>query len=877
MSTDNEQDLEINQFRGVNRYSEGTVTPENEFQTIQNMYLPSEGELRGLGGVRAETQTMQGDPTRLFYLNQDWHASNYDPTLTITSGRGLVAFYRPPWFAGATAFPSPPTGVTFSTSGGSPTTHKVRVVFVLSGGQETYTEYTGVSFEVNGATATLPTNVPAICFCVNYYVETIFGPGAGSFIWAGTLSRLKGSFPANIILPKPDTTGLDALYSVTPASIRCVPTTGNLQGGKTYYFGLAPYIGTSAINVRLQGATSNLLAYTLPADKSGITLSFQSIASNATPPPPGGVVPITRVVIYMGLTPTDMLPIWVSGSTGKAVPTLIATAVAGVTITDLPLNSNMAPHTDEITWVSPNYEYSFEEPAYVSGALPQLSAIYCRQAVAFETSNTQTNFYGLGAYFLPDARVSDGPGDPERIELLPNLDMRTITVKSQDNLILVGGAEPTPDLFTFYADGFSQPYEPGNYPTTAYGINSTQFGNFLFFADGYSIPYTTNGIVIKPAFRANAKAPMPIVGNCIAYQNRLILGGGAQNYYYTPGEVYYSEVDAPNNFGASGNQLSVISEETSAILGFAIYGQNLITSGLNTFLVIGKETSAFLWNGKTDPADILVQQLERSVGFTSTSCVAQTKYGPIYVGYDNVYLVGSQTDVVPIGFEIQDIILGMTSAQKKRMKAVWHEDHLKIAYPSDPGILSVVYDREIWCKMIQSGGNLKRYWTGPHDITDANYQDMVVAKIWEEGAEENRDLRFSTGTSSINLRDVEGLGTFLGQDIEHFISITRLGLKADHMRKLLNRIYLAVKIAQNENFIATIKTEDGTYDGATSFSMTIPATLVGSAFKKILQKWVTERIMSRITTLEIANTSDAPVSIYDISLLFKVLKRRKIT
>lgn len=39
----------------------------------------------------------------------------------------------------------------------------------------------------------------------------------------------------------------------------------------------------------------------------------------------------------------------------------------------------------------------------------------------------------------------------------------------------------------------------------------------------------------------------------------------------------------------------------------------------------------------------------------------------------------------------------MTSAQKKRIKAVWHDDHLKIAYPSDPGILSVVYDREISC------------------------------------------------------------------------------------------------------------------------------------------------------------------------------------
>jgi len=872
MSTDNEQDLEINQFRGVNRYSEGTVTPENEFQTIQNMYLPSEGELRGLGGVRSETQAMQGDPTRLFYLNQDWHASNYDPTLTITSGRGLVAFYRPPWFAGAAAFPSPPTGVTFSTSGGTPTTHKVRVVFVLSGGQETYTEYTGVSFELNGATATLPTNVPAICFCINFYVETLTGPGAGSFIWSGTLSRLKGSFPASIVLPPPDTTGLDALYALTPDSITCNPTTGNLQGGKTYYFGIAPWIGTGANIVRLQGTTNNLLAYTLPADKSGIQLNFNTLATTSS-----GVT-ITRVVIYMGITPTDMLPIWVSGSAGKAVPTLRTTALSGVTITDLPLNSNMAAHTDEITFDTGLlvYDYSFEEPAFVSGALPQLSAIYSRQANVFETSNATVNFYGLGAYFLPDARVQDGPGDPERIELLPNIDMKTITVQSQNGVPIVGSFEPTPDRFTFYADGFSQPYEPGNYPTTAYGINSTQFGNFLFFADGYSIPYITNGITIKPSFKAHGKANMPIVGNCIAYQNRLILGGGAQNYYYTPGIVYYSEPDQPNNLGTAGNQISAISEETSAILGFAIYGQNLISSGLNTFLVIGKETSAFMWNGRTG-ADELVQQLERSVGFASTSCVAQTKYGPIYVGYDNVYLVGSQTDVVPIGFEIQDIILNMTSAQKKRMKAVWHEDHLKIAYPSDPGILSVVYDREIWCKLIQSGGQLKRYWTGPHDLTDANYQDMVVAKIWEEDAEENRDLRFSTGTNSISQMDVQGLGTFLGSDIEHFVSITRLGLKADHFRKLLNRIYLAVKIAQNESFVATIKTEDGTYDGATSFSMTIPAVLVGSTFKKILQKWVTERIMSRITTLEISNTSDAPVSIYDISLLFKVLKRRKIT
>lgn len=90
---------------------------------------------------------------------------------------------------GSYCVPSPPTGVTFSTSGGSPTTHKVHVEYSCSREVKRPTsEYTGVSFEVNGATATLPTNVPAICFCVNYYVETIFGPGAGSFIWAGTLS-----------------------------------------------------------------------------------------------------------------------------------------------------------------------------------------------------------------------------------------------------------------------------------------------------------------------------------------------------------------------------------------------------------------------------------------------------------------------------------------------------------------------------------------------------------------------------------------------------------------------------------------------------------------------------------------------------------------
>lgn len=46
MSTDNEQDLEINQFRGVNRYSEGTIQPpRTSSKPFRSMFLPSEGEL----------------------------------------------------------------------------------------------------------------------------------------------------------------------------------------------------------------------------------------------------------------------------------------------------------------------------------------------------------------------------------------------------------------------------------------------------------------------------------------------------------------------------------------------------------------------------------------------------------------------------------------------------------------------------------------------------------------------------------------------------------------------------------------------------------------------------------------------------------------
>lgn len=876
MSTDTESTLEINEFRGVNRYVEGTVRPPNQFQVIQNMNVPNDGELATNGGMTEASENFADDLylNNINYLSQSLGEtpSLVTPAISKLSPRKQVVGYL-----ASNDFPTIfPSGMVFTAQGTGSTAHKVRTVFVALGGVEQYTETSSVNFGSLGCQVTLPTNTPDYVYCVNFYVEEISGGVTGTFIWAGSLTRVEGVFPASVILPEPVATGNsnNTVYAATPTSaaftIGVDTINGRLSGGRIYYFGVAPWIGRGGSVVRWYDASTRLFSVFLPEGYNTITVSFSGLPAQA-----GDVTPAnySSVVLFMGTTPEDMLPVTVGTAGGKPVPISKTDAASGVTIYHLPVNSNMAPTAAQISWGSGSYSYNMSA---IAGRV-QGSMVLSRPTSLF-TQSLSLGLTSFRGFFVVDDHDAIPSWSANRVELLKNYDIFGYTVKSQS-----GFAGAVPSAISWFPGPGVTPGSLISQPSPG----AAQFGNLMVYADSTNTLYYTNGVVLKQIIPDNGKAKIPITSNVISFQNRLVAGGGTSNWDYTSSTVTYSEAANMNDFGSTLNSFSVIGQEGSEIQGFVVYSQNLLNTGLGTFLVIGKQTSCFTWNGLTG-ADMIVAQLENSTGFAGPRSFCQTKFGPVYVGYDNLYLVRSQTEVVPIGYEFRDVLVGFNARQRERMLCSWHQDNVKISYTSETGLPSadlLLCDREIWMQMTYVGGEVRRAWSGPHIIP--RIKDVAVCDLWDPTAigtnNPKRDLRYAihndelavspfTVTSQVVLMDDPASSEQLGDPQSRQIVISNLGLQADHFRKLLNRVYLAVQQAENLSITATLDFEDG----STPATLTLTKNASGTV-RNFLQAFVTTRKVGRITKLTLDWDGTLPMSIYDISLLFKVQRRRLIT
>lgn len=816
-----EQDLRIDVFGGVDRFLDSSKNPPNQFQAIKNMHVVSPVELRSIYGVTNVTGATIPGVTNFIHSKFINRADNTT---------AAVLLYKP-----SDDTLVVPSGQTYATGGGSPVARDVVIEYVGPGGIFSYKK-DATSIEANGLTITTPTNIPEYIVHINIYIQI----ASNDFFWAGSLSRRAGAFAASIVvfdLPAP-IASVSVAIEDDPSELKFLSkntTGGVLVPGTTYFFGITPWV--PGINIKNYNAVSfqnytnavKIFSATVAEGHNALEVWFAGMAGTAG----SGPTAYTRNILFMGITPEDMLPVCTT-TDGAIVPMTFAslTTPNTVTVKECAYNSDMAPITDGL-------EVSTDEQ---------------------DGESVQDREAGLIRFYRTDftAASATGTGMSSRLGVMS---LSSLPFQSADRRELLF----RPFHYTFQADS-NPDIAPNRYiKQNTLSFFSQEFTRRIFFTNNYDTPFYTNGYVIKTAVRTYQTFRLPIAKYIGLVKSRLVLGGGRGSVFNTEGQVIYSATGKPFQFTETPsatpawNNLNLNEGDNSEIKGFGLYSQDLTNQGgPQTFLVIGKTQSVYSWSGLAADG---TQQIGRVTGFASPNCFFRTKFGPGFVGPDNIYLFDGGANIVPIGYAVKDIIESIPMDRKDLIQAVYHENIVKIGYRDLSNI-----DREIWLELIQGEKGTERRFSGPHEMKEYSGQDV------SDRFNGIDNYRISFLDNQLYRRD--DTGSFLndGQPQQRSIVINRLAMNVDQYVKILSRIEAELRTSQDENYDITIETVDGS-----------PSPIVMSVssddyngLRQTAQWDIPQRILATEFSVALENNSDGALSVYSITLVFGFLKRRRI-
>ncbi len=718
MSTNKESTLQIKDYRGINRFELGTTTPPNEFFTLQNWHPKSRAELESLKGVLNQT------PNALPGVGTFVHVDFLEQTF---GDRKLIALFKP----NISHIPVPVvTAGNFVTTGGSAQTMDLYVRYVGPGGAISQVLIPAYPLETT-TTFTLPTGVDAppdyVAEIQIYAKFETANPDNAAFCCA--IQRRSGSFVANIsfISPYPyiAVIGDDAIPSTeriatAVTTFKCIPlvtTGGTLEGGRTYYFGLAPWVidgthlfGSNDVSiltdVTLYDSGSKVLAYTLPEGYNSVKVLMSGMSANLTSPPAVTPVAIDYFLLFMGQTPEDMqlaetTAVGQSGVLNGRINPVLRSRLTGGTclITGQSYNNslNVQMHkwnsisgggVDVANWESGDNLGSSETRLYgvfrnIMMAAQEGGDLSDNQLMNQDLcQKMSTAIYG--AYVIPALPIV-----PNNCwQLLPTVPSRSFAVppvntseKSSGRIFAAFPVSPNTQFTAFYQNGDDI-------------LASRNYSNRMTFTNGLNTPFYTNGYCFKPWVRKYVDSTIPaqhipITKYVEVLNDRMIYAGGNSNFANTDGQVFYSESGVPYNFGgATWNTLNANRGETSDIVGLGIYSPDLSTVGPQNHLVIGKKDSILTWTGSVDTG---AQVLDRVSGFAGPRAITRTNLGTIIFGRDNIYLMQSGTQVIPFGYEVQSIVQSIPDNLLKYVNILYSEARAKIAYTTtQPAVMPTV-------------------------------------------------------------------------------------------------------------------------------------------------------------------------------------------
>lgn len=961
MASPQEKRLQIKEWTGVDRSSDGTATPQNRFYQIQNMHPAGPGELASIGGVSDKSAAVAADiPGVGKVLHSRFMRDAYNNPIELL-------FYRP---SAALATWTPNVSITNFAKSGTTTSLASAIVHVVYVGPGGYTKGKRVSIasltNATTITFTTPNDVPDWVAQIDIYQDN---SGNNYFIrMASMRRRAAGTFQASVTYTAADDVVTDNSVTADPTafvpdSIKSTHTAGSNARYERWFFGAAPFFNHNENKPIIALQDSATIANFLVAEvdvQNGSTIKMDF----AYPKPAFGSgtrlrigdFDILRMLPFAGRTPEDLVHVGAAAAAGVGNDVALDlevfeysltglfssgasyTAVTGTlvdgdrilyrtnggSITGLVdgtkyymryrssvidfyatfedyLNDNRIAlsaysgtpkifmqrltffvkeeslynsrnncqmiDTDSVG-TAPYKNYTKDRPnladySSLAAIASRTQGIFCNHFVYSDstsdflggssiinsTNGSGTN-YGVPAYNIEDTVgcwvLRSYPWSLANAhQLLPGANERSLSQTSQrllsDNKLGLLGHGAFFNPLKNNIDGDEKVY-------------STQWRNKLYTANGDNILWHTNGYTWKPIMRDDGKAQIPQSRYVQAFGDNLVAAGGQNAVQNTDGVFYVSEAETPFDWGTNINLYSVFSK--AEVNGLGVFSQNLTDQGYAHFLLISKKDSLFIWDGSDDRGP---QQLHYAFGFAGPKAFAVTDFGPMFVARDNVWVV-SGDKIQDIGDEVTDILRGLTDTQLARINVVHHKNVLKIAYPSGNGT-DPNCDKELWFDFRTEEGELKKYISGPHSLAEIYDQDVTL------NFNSTRAVRSSCKSARVYERDTGNTNDTAAISLQLILS--RLALSDEHLKKLLTRVYLAVKVAGDETFTLVFECEDGT-----SSTLTLnEAWDYDIAARQLFQRILSDRFAGRINKLTLTCASSRAVSIFDLSLFFIPQKR----
>lgn len=826
MGTPQERTLSIKDFKGVSRYLSSPNQRPNKFKTIQNMYAVNKGELGLVPGI-SEIVASAAIPgltavKDIASLKQTWGTE------------GWVIHYT------ASGSMPVPSGHGYSTLGAATNTRRVAIYFVGPGGNTSFVRDAAQQFGASGLSVQLPTNIPSYVHCVHFYVEVIAGGTTGHFLWAGSATRKAGSFASTITLFEPPSSGViaNAITEDEPTSVSFTfGTDGNLEPGRTYYFGVTPWIDAGAEHVISNGSNSgaNKFAVALPSGKSSISVVFNGMASTA-----GDNTPIayTRSILFMGTTPEDLLPCYTS-TDGTVAPVASLSLGSAITVKDLPYNNSFtADASDGGTRGQAPASRAF---------LTTRDTDFARAIPTASSSQTLTNVAAACFIQLPYSTST-------HIELYPKMGYGL-------------GAANQGEVWGDTSLSVDFPF------------SSSPLGNRLYFANGYNTPYYTNGIVMHAIIRDYQTAKIPITELIMAFQDSLIFAGGRANFSNTDGTAVYSETGNPWSVTATPsatpayNFILANQGDNSKIVGLGVYSKDLSDVGSATFLLIGKEEATISWNGGRSASNSVVSQVGKAVGWPSAKAFVLTPWGPFLFGRDNIYFCNG-TDMKQAGNDVAEFIQDIDADNYQYCQASYIKNRAIFSYRDTQNI-----DRELWADFRQDDEDgLEMVFSGPHQLQE--FTGQAVAQTYNG----EKFYRACFLNDVIYRRDVEGTFTNVGSNIPVVIQTHDMSFGNDEFKKLLRAFYLRAKILKAETLTLSLTIYDNegvgdgldvTTDSETTITETFTLPFTGSSqIYRLFQKQFANRYAGTLFNATLSFSTNVDFRIVSMAWLFKIQGRR---
>lgn len=926
MATQKEQTLQIKQFRGVDRFTEGTAQDPDVFETIQNMSVANPGELKAINGV-TQLGSVTGITKILHVDNFETETDNgivvigtTDPSLTLSAPSG--------W------------SVTPSGSTGTTTSFDFYIEYVYPGNGSISTKIGSVAVRDNSqfVDISLSGTVPSGVMSINYWAKKT-AAGLDAIVFCGYSFRVNGVFNTTRTIyvnfgNGPTTSWLTCPFPPGSFDYSTSSTVdGTLVSNKTYYLALAgwfPKVYYASVaytaSASLYNTGSSVLSAYLPAGKNAITFTFKYCPYSGLEDGTTGQIGATpftmnRAMVFLGDNSEDMLP--AAQTSGEAFTFAVTrftesltSSATGNTITStsnvfpvgailqctvvgtsgLTLNQNyyvktstqsgngsiitlsLTPGGTVVTLTNGTPTLGWSQ---VTGTIKHISHSGINSCFTQTVNTNATSTSGATSIF-PNAVASRGAGlyaaiwndvepqsvtkQPSQIHAVYFLD-KNLTASSRRDLFVnrysTGGNLDNINYIQTNSLVMNYLYFSIPNSDTAYTWQTRIYGNRLWIVNGYNEPFYVTRNMMKAGSQTflggtDTYQRWPISKFIEFFKNRMCLANDQSNPSYNSSYVYFSKESGDITYfhtnAGTARSVPANSGEQSNITGLNIYSQDLSTVGSETFLVIGKEQSIFVWDG--DPVKN-PKQISKNTGYAGPSCYALTSFGPIFVGNDNIYLFKTSQEVVPIGYNFQDVIKNLSYDNLKKVSVVFHEDQIKIGYTD-----TIDLDREIWLKVIQRQGGLNTFWSGPHVMKP--YQGQSSTNKWNN----DNSVRVSFLDDKIYQRDDSGSFSNDGVDIPRKLKIRNLGLQADQLLKLITRLHLHLRTVENEEFDLTFESEDGSQSMVVNFTDTYNPT------RHMKQVIVSQRWLARVLTLTLENTNNSDLSVYDFSILFQPMKRR---